>query len=211
MVERIAIYIEGGGPTNATGNRFRRGMSTFLQPIVAEVNRRRIQWRLVICGGRQETYDKFCDALVREPEVLNVLLVDSEDPVATTVPPWEHLRNRKGDMWNKPARADDARCQMMVACMEAWFLADPDALVRHYGGNFDRSKLPAAHLAETRTKTDITNALKQATRNTKAKEYQKIRDGAKLLGQLNSTEVRKHCKWCERLFRTLGDAMGATV
>ena len=211
MVKSIAVYIEGGGPTSATRDPFRRGISAFLEPVVTEIRKRRIQWRLIVCGGRQDTYDKFCDALLKEPQVFNVLLVDSEEPVVITVSSWDHLKNREGDKWDKPATADDARCQMMVACMEAWFLADPAGLKKHFGGNFDVGKLPPANQAETRTKTDIDDALKKATRPTPAKEYQKIRDGAKLLEQVNPADVRKHCKWCERLFRTLGGAIGASV
>ncbi len=93
-----------------------------------------------------------------------MLLVDSEDPIAITVAPWTHLRDRVGDGWVQPAGADETRCQMMVACMEAWFLGDPANLKEHYGGNFDETKLPPANQAETRTKTDINNALRQATR-----------------------------------------------
>ena len=211
MVKSIAIYMEGGGATNATRSPFRRGMSTFLEPVLAEVNRRHIRWRLIICGGRQETYDKFCDALVREAEVLNILLVDSEAPVAISVPPWDHLKNREGDRWDKPASADDSGCQMMVACMEAWFLADPAGLRRHFGGNFNAKALPPANQAETRTKDEIEDALKKATRSTPAKEYKKIRDGARLLEKIDPVEVRKHCKWCERLFQRPGKAVGATV
>ena len=211
MVKSIAIYIEGGGPTSATRDPFRRGMSAFLEPVVTEIRKRRIQWRPIVCGGRQEAYDKFCDALLKEPHVFNVLLVDSEEPVAITVSPWDHLKNRKGDKWDKPAQADDARCQMMVACMEAWFLADPAGLKKHFGGNFDIGKLPPANQAETRTKSDIDDALTKATRPTPAKEYQKIRDGANLLEHVNPAEVRRHCKWCERLFRTLDAAIGASV
>ena len=211
MVKSIAVYIEGGGPTSATRDPFRRGISAFLEPIVTEIRKRRIQWRPIVCGRRQEAYDKFCDALLKEPQVFNVLLVDSEDLVAITVVPWEHLRTRQGDGWAKPAGADDARCQMMVACMEAWFLADPVGLRKHFGGKFDSEKLPPANQAETRTKKDINSAMKQATRNTKAKEYQKIRDGAKLLEKVDPAEVRKYCKWCDRLFQTLGKALGASL
>jgi hypothetical protein len=211
VVKSIAVYVEGGGPTSATRDVFRRGMATFLEPIVREARKRRIQWRPVVCGGRQEAYDKFCDALVKEPHVFNVLLVDSEDPVAITISPWEHLKKRADDQWDIPAGADDERCQLMVACMEAWFLADPAGLKRHFGGNFDSKKLPSPNLAETRTKADINNALKQATRNTKAKEYRKIRDGAKLLEKVDPVEVRKRCQWCERLFQALGNAIGAEI
>jgi hypothetical protein len=211
VVKSIAIYIEGGGPTGATRDPLRRGISAFLNPVLAEVWKRRIQWRLIVCGGRQEAYDKFCDALLKEPQVFNVLLVDSEDPVAITVAPWTHLLNRPGDGWLQPAGAEDAQCQLMVACMEAWFLADPAGVKKHFGGNCNSGKLPAANIAETRTKPDIYNALRQATRSTPAQEYRKIRDGARLLEKVDPAEVRKHCKWCERLFQTLGDAIGTSV
>jgi len=95
--------------------------------------------------------------------------------------------------------------------MEAWFLADPAGLKRHFGGNFDSGKLPPANQAETRTKSDINDALKQATKGTKAKEYKKIRDGAKLLARVDSAEVRKHCRWCDRLFQVLAEAIGAAL
>ena len=207
----IAVYIEGGGDTAQTLDPFRRGMSEFLGPLVREVRKRRIRWRVIPCGGRKQAYDAFADAVANEPEVYNVLLVDSEDPVAISVAPWQHLKERQGDGWDRPAGVDDARCQMMVACMEAWFLADPAAVSKHFGNGFDRGKLPAANLAENRTKDGINEALKKATRNSKAKEYKKIRDGAKLLAKVDPAEVRKHCKWCDRLFTTLGNAIGAPV
>ena len=166
---------------------------------------------MIPCGGRKQAYDAFVDALEKEPEVFNVLLVDSEDPIAITVPPWKHLAERPGDGWSEPAGTDEARCQMMVACMEAWFLADPAGLKKHFGGNFDTGKLPPADQAETRTKSDIDDALKKATSPTPAKEYRKIRDGAKLLEKVDPAEVRKHCKWCDRLFQTLSGAIGAAA
>ncbi len=211
MVKDIAIYIEGGGDTAQTLDPFRRGMSAFLKPVVDRVRTHHIRWRVIPCSGRKPTYDAFVDALNNEPDVFNVLLVDSEDPVPITVSPWKHLKERKGDKWDKPADVDDTRCQMMVVCMEAWFLADPAALKKHYGSNFDVGKLPTANLAESCTKEDINKALKQATRDTKAKEYRKIRDGARLLEKANLSEVRKHCKWCDRLILALSKAIGEKV
>lgn len=211
MVKSIAIYVEGGGDTAQTLEPFRRGMSEFLKPAVHAVRERRIRWRVVPCGGRRQAYDAFVDAIEKEPAVFNVLLVDSEEPVAITVAPWEHLKSRTGDGWDRPAGIDDAQCQMMVACMEAWFLADRETLRRHFGNGFDSRKLPAANLAEGRTKRMVDEALKKATRNTKAAGYKKIRDGAKLLQKLDSATVRQRCQWCDRLFVALGEAIGAKL
>jgi len=186
-------------------------MSAFLKPVVDAVRARRIRWRVIPCGGRRWAYDAFADALEQEPDALNILLVDSEDPVAVTVLPWDHVKQREGDKWDRPASAGDTHLQMMVACMEAWFLADPEGLKAHFGGNFDAAKLPPANLAESRTKADIETALRQATRNTKAKQYRKIRDGARLLETIDSVTVRRHCQWCDRLFAALGKAIGAEV
>jgi len=210
-VVKIAIYVEGGGPTRRTQDLVRRGFSAFLRPAVQAARACGGYVRPIVCGGRGQAYDKFCDALLTEPDVLNILLVDSEDPIEDDVTPWDHLRKRKGDEWDKPEGANDMQCQMMVVCMEAWFLADPKGLKRHYRRNFDVAKLPSADLAESRTKADINDALKKATKNTEAGEYRKIRDGAKLLEKVDAAEVRRHCKWCDRLFKALGTAIGASI
>jgi len=211
VTKSIAIYIEGGGDTTQTLASFRTGMSAFLKPIVDVVRAKRIRWRVIACGRRKEAYYKFVDALAKEPDVFNVLLVDSEDPVAIALSPWDHVRSREDDKWNRPPGADDTHCHMMVACMEAWFLADADALKRHYGVNFDIGKLPPASQAESQTKDEIYAALKKATKSTKAGQYRKIRDGAKLLAEVDVTIVRKHCKWCQRMFKALGDVVETTV
>ena len=205
---KIAIYVEGGGPTNKTQDLIRRGFSQFFRKAVKAARSCGGSVYPVVCGGRSETYKKFCDALINDRDVFNVLLVDSENPVAASSPPWAHLLNQPRDRWPKPKDADDSQCQMMVVCMEAWFLADPAGLKRHYDGNFDDGKLPPANQAESRLMADITDALKKATKTTKAGEYQKIRDGAKLLEAVDPAEVRKQCKWCDRLFQMLSKKLG---
>ena len=208
MTSSIAIYIEGGGDTASTLIPFRQGMSDFLKPVIDEVRKRRIKWRVIPCGGRKAAFDAFMDAVEKEPDVHNILLVDSEDPVPITISPWTHLKKRPGDAWEKPSGIDDSRCQLMVVCMEAWFLADRAGLKKHFGGNFDERKLPPENQAESRTKDAINTALRQATRNTSATKYRKIRDGAKLLSKVNPAAIRQHCQWCDRLFTALETVIG---
>ena len=209
MVKGIAIYVEGGGDHHSTKTPFREGMSEFLRSIRDRARRRGVFWNVVPCGPRKEAYDKFQKALENKPDWCNVLLVDSEEPVVDGRSAWEHLRHRKGDGRRRPADAGDEQCQMMVVCMEAWLLADPDGLAKHFGGRFDKSKLPPPDQAENRTKDAITVALRQATRDTPAGEYKKIRDGARLLAAVNPGTVRNCCTWCDRFFTMLEYTLGA--
>lgn len=203
MIKSIAMYIEGGGDIAKTNIPFRKGMLEFLKPVANLARKKSIRWDITVCGGRREAYDAFVNAIKKYPERCNLLLVDSEEAVSDETAPWVHLLNRKGDGWKRPEGASDEQCQLMVISMEAWFLADPDNLVKHFGSHFDASKLPPADRAEITSKDAINEALKKATKNTAAKEYRKIRDGAKLLEKIDPNVVRKHCKWCERLFSTL--------
>lgn len=210
MVTDIAIYLEGGGPTAATRTPFRQGMSGFLKPLVELARARKIRWRIVPCGSRNEAFDDFRDALDKEPEVFNVLLVDSEALPATDSP-WDHLKDRKGDGWDKPASADDKHCHLMTACMESWLVVDREALKNYFRKGFDETKLPQPQCVETTTKANVSDSLSKATKGTTAKGYEKIRDGARLLSRIGPAIVRKHCKWCERFFTTLATEMGTTV
>ncbi len=180
-------------------------MSEFLASVVEAARKTRTRWRIIPCGGREQAYGAFVDAINHEPEVYNVLLVDSEVPVPTDVTP--HALSERDAAAKLPKGIDEGQLQWMVACMEAWFLADPEGLVRHFGNTLDTRKLPRATLAESRTKQQINRALKMATSPTPAGEYRKIRDGAALLATINPVTVRSHCRWCDRLFTVLHTAI----
>ena len=208
MIREIAIYVEGGGD-GENRSLFRRGVSGFFRPVRALGRPQHIGFQVVACGGRNEAYEAFVNALRGRPHRHCILLVDSEEPVADMHAPWAHLHDRRLDRWPRPHGATDEQCHLMVICMESWFLADPDSLARHFGSRFDASKLPTADHAESIGKDAINSALEKALQNTPAKKYRKIHDGAKLLAAINPVTVRNRCKGCNRLFDELEKLLAA--
>lgn len=79
MVSEIALYVEGGGNSRQTKDKLREGFGEFLTELRALARSKRIGWRIVACGSRNEAYDDFCTAMRQNPDAFNVLLVDSED------------------------------------------------------------------------------------------------------------------------------------
>lgn len=131
-----------------------------------------------------------------------VLLVDSEGPVDPRHTPWEHLRTR--DHWNQPAAVADDQVHLMVQCMEAWFLADRDALTDFYGPDFNDNALPSNPDIEHIAKTDVIRALENATRHTSTKgRYHKTYHGFKLLGLIDPIRVRGASTHANRLCAVL--------
>ena len=221
MVTSIAIHLEGGGNSEATIAPFRQGMSAFLQPLVTLARQRGVRWRIIPYGGRSQAFKYFCDALKNEPDVLHLLLVDAEE--AVTRSPWAHVKNRIGDEWVAPAGATDEQCQLMIATMETWFLADPEAVrgfFKHTKG-FDKDAIPNAPplpaapkpttVLQAMSKAKVNEILAKATRNTKTDHYEKIKHGAKLLAVIDATKVRQQCPACDRLFKALATAMDTTI
>jgi hypothetical protein len=221
MVKSIAIHLEGGGNSEATISPFRQGMSAFLQPLVTAARRQGIRWRIIPYGGRSQTFKYFCNALITEPDVFHILLVDAEE--AVTKKEWEHLKTRVGDQWDKPAKATDEQCHLMIVTMETWFLADPNGVKEFFKlkKGFDASALPdepplptppkVATVMQAMSKQKVNAIFAKATRDTKGEQYEKIKHGAKLLEKINSVKVRQQCPSCDRLFRIVAKAMGTAI
>ncbi len=96
----------------------------------------------------------------------------------------------------------------MVQTMEAWIVADPDALADFYGQNFQARALPQTANLETVPKREIANALKNATQGASKGEYHKIQHIQRLLSSLNPDKVRKRCPSCAWLFEFMRALIG---
>lgn len=197
MVREVRIYIEGGGKSD-TKAAIREGFSNFLQPLCDLARKRGIRWSITACGSRSSAFETFKTALETYSDAFLVLLVDSEVPVVGGH--WKHLQETDG--W-KSGKLPDDHCHLMVQTVEAWLIADPEALTRYYGQHFRRNVLPEQTDVETIPKEQLLEKLKRATEKTQKGPYAKIRHCADLLGRLNRDRVRQRASHCDLLFQTL--------
>lgn len=207
MVNEIRVYIEGGGDSAGSKKLLRYGFSRFFKSLVTIAREKKIRWRIIMCGPRSATYNNFKIALKSHPNAFNILLVDSESFVNNSS--WSHLQKQDG--WNSQ-NTSDTHCHLMVQIMEAWFIADQEALSEFYGQGFNPNAIPGNPNVEGIGKQIILSSLDNAVRNTsKGPCYRKINHAHKLLGKVNPNKVRTMAPHCDRLFKTLGQKMGETI
>lgn len=198
---RIKVYVEGGGDANIMRTKCRKGF--------AELFRRaglagRMP-RIVACGSRNQAYDDFCTAVRVGQEEIPILLVDSEGPLAPNTPPWQFLTSRDG--WPCPGDVTQEQAQLMVQCMETWFLADRDALATFYGEGFTAGALPKRLDIENISKKDVFDGLSNATRHTQSKGEYKKKHSFDLLSMIDPDKLRKASPYAERLISALISGM----
>lgn len=205
MVTEIRIHVEGGGGKDGK-QAVRTGMGQFLSPLRQMARHRRIKWNVVACGSREDTFDLFRSACRNHhPNAFNLLLVDAEATVKGDPP--THLQACDG--WDLGDVEPD-RCHLMVQVMEAWLIADRDALPSFFGDGFRQSSLPGHSDVEQVDKADLLRGLERATRDSRKGRYHKIHHGPKILGRLDPEKVRKRARHCNRLFETLEKRISGT-
>ncbi len=99
----------------------------------------------------------------------------------------------------------------MVQCMEAWFMADPEAVVKHFDKGLKVADLPTTVDGDIEqiSKAKITVALNKAAkrvrkaRGTKKQGYDKVEDGFPLLEVIDPKKVCEASKHARRLRETL--------
>ncbi len=110
-----------------------------------------------------------------------------------------HLKDRDGWESDLP----DEHCHLMVQMVEAWLVADPDALAGYYGQRFHRNALPKRTDVEAIPKDQLLRSLDRATAGTTKGRYEKIYHCADLLARFDPDRVRQRARHCDLLFKTL--------
>ncbi len=199
MVREIRIYFEGD-------DRLRPGFHSFFADLRAAAWARRIRLQLV--AGRGQVVRVFINALAQypAPDTLNILLMDSEGPDNSQL---RQQLERRSD-WRPPggSSVSDEQIHWMVQVMEAWFLADRDALRRYYGQGLLVNRLHgSATDVESIPKDDVLRGLARATEQTPKGRYHKTQHAPELLERVNVETVRRNAPACERLFAILEGAL----
>lgn len=198
---RVRIYVEGGGDNEDTITRCRQGFAAYCAKAAPGKHRPRI----IPCGGRNETFDKFQNAVrTCKAGEFCALLVNSEGSVGTKSPVI-YLSAR--DNWSFP-QLQGHQVFLMVQAMEAWFLADRNALLEFYDGGFLANSLPGRPTnVEAVPKDDLEPKLKHASGPTKTKgEYHKTRHAFELLARIDPVKVEEaspHAKRFNEFLRGL--------
>jgi len=182
MVAEIRFYFEGA-PV------LKEGFDAFLDEIKHQAREKKWQFRLIAAKGRP--VDAFETARKAHPSAWNVLLLDSDKP--------DDGRLCEDRGLDKAVRDS---VFWMVEIMEAWFLADPDALRGFYGQHFQQTAVQCNPDVEQVPKRDVYDKLMAATRNTDHR-YDKTADAPELLRLINPAKVRGRSRNCERMFRSL--------
>ena len=190
----IAIYMEGGGLSNNGRAALRQGVDAFLGELKQAARNRHWGWKLACVGSRNDAFRAFRRATQLGDAGVVILLVDAEEPVLDA--PLAHLGDR--DAWEM-GFAEENSVHLMVQTMEAWLVADGDALADYYGQGFRGNALPATPDLESVSKREIERALQTATRATTKGRYDKIRHASQLLQRIKPERVRERCASCGRL------------
>jgi hypothetical protein len=208
----VRLYIEGGGDSKSLQIECRKGFRNFIE----KAGLKGKMPSIIACGGRKNAYDSYCTAIENGENA--VLLVDSECPLSNqdqqgspeTWQPWQHLKQRQGDGWEKPNDGVDTDCHLMVQCMENWLLADRDTLKTFFGQGFAENQLPAAAKPiESIDKNTAYEALAKATASCKTKaSYGKGEHSFKLLANIDSGKVTDSSPWAKRFVEELKKKMG---
>ncbi len=195
-MNNVRVYVEGGGGRQLQA-RCRKGFVAFFSKLGLPAD----ALTVVPCGDRGSAFRRFRTAWINAVATqVPVLLVDSEGPGAEGKATWRLLTDRDG--WDRPGNATARHAHLMVQCMESWFVADRDALARHFGLRFAAKALPANPRIEQVSKEDVLGGLKRATRPA-GKAYDKGRDSYAILGELDSDAVRRASPHAARLFDAL--------
>ena len=215
-MNKIAIYVEGGGDASQQRAELRNGFDRLLGAQKRAAQAKHLGWRLVAAGSRNNACAEFIAKVASADEqTLCILLVDSEEGLPPELP----VKSGETAEERQIRRNHDARVRrdhlaqqdgwelkdispegihLMVRCMETWIVADPDGMAVVYARDFHRDRLPQRINLEDEPKADLYHKLAEATKDTTKGAYSKanhskIKHASKLLERIDADRVARRC------------------
>jgi len=189
-VSQIRIYFEGN-----TG--LKRPLQIFLEKADPRLKKR---IKTIPGRGRDDAIYDFLLSVYRDPNLSHVLLINSEGPDDGHL--FDKL-TREGSWRPRKVAPTERQVGWMVQIMEAWFLADQEALHAYYGSDLQANALPPNPRVETIPKADVLSGLKAATLRSTKGGYHKGAHAARILENLDPGRVRRSANHCDRLMLLL--------
>lgn len=159
--------------------------------------------KLINCGSTP--IEDFLDGVNKDKinNFFHILLMDSDVLGDSDF----HTAVRRRTEWKKSGidGVINDQFHFMVKMMEAWFLADREALKIYFGRKFRVSKLPRRIKVEEIPAADVKNGLDEATRNTGKGTYSSAKPihGSKILALIDPQKVKDAAPHCGALFDIL--------
>lgn len=175
-MKKVKIYFEGGTPRGQKSNpanefldrKLRLGLQQFLQKSLS--NKEKVSISVDLCGSGTMACEKFFSDIKRNvaPDVIKILLVDAESPVEKTEKRSriEHLQkpNSHGHKFTQQlASIDEKLCHLMVQEMEAWFVADAEAIKKAFRSDFKENVIQKTSDVEQYDKDKLADLMYRAT------------------------------------------------
>ena len=203
---KVRIYVEGGGGHN---KRLKAGCREGFKKFFGKAGLAGRMPEVMPCGGRSRAYKDFRTSHENAgSDDFPILLVDSEAPV-TDADPWEHVRLRVGDGWQRPTGASQDQIHLMVQAMEAWFHADKTTLQEYFGQGFRVASLKQRPDIDNIPKADLFAGLQAATKGCLKKgEYSKGQHSFEILALIDPAKVRTASAHAGRLLNALDRICG---
>jgi hypothetical protein len=180
----IRVYFEGHRMLRQGFERFFTELRTTARQLGSEIS-------FIAARDGPSMYRK---AARTHPNAWNILLKDSEEPIprdAVTLCQRHGIDQSVVDVF------------WMVELMEAWFVADADALAAYYGPRFSSAAIGQTLDVEQIPKSEVLRRLKSATKETTKGEYNKVAHAPALLSRLDPKKVVIHARHCRRLLDTV--------
>lgn len=206
----IAIYVEGGGDSRDGKAALRQGFDALLDRQKTAARIRKMGWKLVLCGGRDTTFEAFQHATSDAPADIVALLVDAEQPVANATPDGRVAHLASQDRWELGDVVAE-RVHLMTQCMEAWIVADAEMLAAYYGKDFRVGALPKRTVLDDEPKDTLYSALRAASKDTQKGAYSKIKHASELLKRVRPDKVAARCSSFQHFRGWLDAAITGTL